>query len=234
MRVEPIFQCLVTCLGGGVMSLPKWTSFVQQCLLQRVDGDEFQDLAGCMIEKHHVTGQALLDIVVRCRGSFCPVEDPLIPIYIRALVTLGLAQISEVLFTLIQIWNQPSSRTKEEQIPGIFSRVDAAIVGDLATVLASTEYREAQAATRTGLILSSRWLLAMIKWLSELSSHTTTIHPIVMLMEAVGSLIAGLATSDNGMVLLAHKDEKGELRCLHCISAADGKTQSPESPLNAY
>src|SRR5450755_416954 len=115
------------------MSLPRWTSFIQQCLLQRVDGEEFQDMAACMIEKHHVTGQALLDIVIRCRGSFCPAEDPLIPVYVRALVTLRLAKISEVLFTLVQIWNQSDSRKKEEETPGFFSRVDAAIVGDLTT-----------------------------------------------------------------------------------------------------
>jgi hypothetical protein len=215
------------------MSLPKWTSFVQRCLLQRVDGDEFQDLAGCMIEKHHVTGQALLDIVIRCRGSFCPAEDPLIPIYIRALVTLGLAQVSEVLFTLIQIWNQSNSREKEEKVPGILSRVDTAIVVDLATILASNEHREDQDTTRTSLVLSSRWLSAMMKWLSEIASQTT-IHPVVTLIEAIGSLIAALASSDNGVALLASKDRIGELKGPRCILAADGESQSPEIPSSEF
>jgi hypothetical protein len=179
-----------------------------------------------MIEKHHVTGQALLDIVIRCRGSFCPAEDPLIPLYVRALVTLGLAQISEVLFTLIQIWNQSDSRKKEEELPGVFSRVDAALVGDLTTIVASSEHKEDQDTTRTSLILSSRWLSAMMKWLSHLSSQAT-IHPIVTLIEATGSLIAALASSDNGMALLANKDRTGELRSLIRILVADGEFSEP-------
>jgi hypothetical protein len=186
-----------------------------------------------MIEKHHVTGQALLDIVIRCRGSFCPAEDPLIPIYIRALVTLGLAQVSEVLFTLIQIWNQSNSREKEEKVPGILSRVDTAIVVDLATILASNEHREDQDTTRTSLVLSSRWLSAMMKWLSEIASQTT-IHPVVTLIEAIGSLIAALASSDNGVALLASKDRIGELKGPRCILAADGESQSPEIPSSEF
>lgn len=215
------------------MSLPRWTSFIQQCLLQRVDGEEFQDMAACMIEKHHVTGQALLDIVIRCRGSFCPAEDPLIPVYVRALVTLRLAKISEVLFTLVQIWNQSDSRKKEEETPGFFSRVDAAIVGDLTTLLASSDHKEDQETTRANLILSSRWLAAVMKWLSNLSSQTT-IHPVVTLIEATGSLIAALASSDNGMVVLANKDRTGELRGLLDILAADAEFQSPESPSSEH
>lgn len=202
------------------MSLLKWTSFVQRCLLRRVDGDEFQDMAGCLIEKHHVTGQALVDIVIRCRGSFCPAEDPLIPVYIRVLVTLGLAHISEVLFTLIQIWNQQSSRKKEEQVPGTFSRIDAAIVGDLAAIIALNEHRKDQDSTKTSLILSSRWLSATMKWLSELSSQTTA-HPVMALAEAIGSLIVALASSDIGMALLANKDRTGERTDLFGILVAN-------------
>jgi hypothetical protein len=215
------------------MSLPRWTSFIQQCLLQRVDGEEFQDMAACMIEKHHVTGQALLDIVIRCRGSFCPAEDPLIPVYVRALVTLRLAKISEVLFTLVQIWNQSDSRKKEEETPGFFSRVDAAIVGDLTTILASSDHKEDQETTRANLILSSRWLAAMMKWLSNLSSQTT-IHPVVTLIEATGSLIAALASGDNGMTVLANKDKTGKLRGLLGILVADAEFQSPESPSSEH
>src|SRR5947207_2299131 len=116
------------------MSLPKWASFIQQCLVQRVYGDEFQDMASCMIERHHVTGQAVLDIVIRCRGSFCLAEDTLILLYVRALVTL---------------------------------------------------------------------------------------------IEATGSLIAALASSDNGMAVLADKYRSGELRGLLSIFATDGEFSEP-------
>ena len=153
------------------MSLPKWTLFVQRCLLQRIDGDEFQDMAYEITEKHHVAGQALLNGVIRCRGSFCPSEDPLIPLYIHALVALGLVKISDVLFALIQIWNQAESRKAEEQRPGVISRADASITRSLADVVASDELREEADTTRKCLILSSRWLSAVTNWLSQLSSQ---------------------------------------------------------------
>ena len=197
-------------MGVGIMSLPKWTLFVQRCLLQRVDGDEFQDLAVCIDEKHHVAGQALLNMLFRCRGSFCPAEDPLIPLYIRALVTLGLAQISDVLFALIQIWNQSKSPEAEQEQPGVISRADASVALGLATLVASSEHQQDVDATRKSLILSSRWLSAMMKWLSETSSQIT-LHPVVILIEAIGSLVAALASSDHGMALLTNRDEPGEL-----------------------
>jgi mediator of RNA polymerase II transcription subunit 5 len=215
------------------MSLPKWTSFVQRCLLQRVDAQEFQDMAGCMIEKHHVTGPALLDILMRCRGPFCPAEDPLIPLYTHALVTSGLAKVSDVLFALIQNWNKSDSRRREEQKPGILSRVDAVIVLDLATIFASDEHKEDQDTTRTSLIISSRWLSAMMKWLSAISTQTT-IHPVVTLIEAIGSLIAALASGENGITLLANKNTTGELHCFRYTLTADAESQSPGTPSSEY
>ena len=194
------------------MSLPKWTLFVQRCLWQRIDGDEFQDMAVSMNEKHHVAGQALLNVVIRCRGSFCPVEDPLIPPYIRALVALGLVHVSDVLFTLIQIWNNSECRKVEEEQPGTISRADASIILDLAAIIASGDHGEDTITTCKSLTLSSRWLSAMIKWLSGISSQTT-IHPMVTLIEAIGSLIAALSSSDIGITLLADKDKSGELTC---------------------
>jgi hypothetical protein len=168
-------------------------------------------MAVCMNEKHHVAGQALLNVVIRCRGSFCPVEDPLIPLYIRALVTLGLAHVSDVIFTLIQIWNNSECRKVEEEQPGTISRADAIIILDLANIVASGEHGEDTNTTCKSLTLSSRWLSAMIKWLSGISSQTT-IHPMVTLIEAIGSLIAALSSSDIGMTLLADKDKSGELK----------------------
>jgi hypothetical protein len=193
------------------MSLPKWTLFVQRCLWQRIDGDEFQDMAVCMNEKHHATGRALLNVVIRCRGSFCPAEDPLIPLYIRALVALGLAHISDVLFTLIQIWNNSECRKVEEEQPGTISRADASIILELTALVNSGRHGEDTNTTCKSLTLSSRWLSAMIKWLSRISSPTT-IHPMVTLIEAIGSLIAALSSSDIGITLLADKVKSGEVK----------------------
>jgi hypothetical protein len=163
-----------------------------------------------MDEKHHVAGQALLNVVIRCRGSFCPADDPLIPPYIRALVALGLVHVSDVLFTLIQIWNNSECRKVEEEQPGTISRADASIILDLADIVASGEHGEDINTTRKILTLSSRWLSAMIKWLSGISSQAT-IHPMVTLIEAIGLLIAALSSSDIGITLLTDKDKKGEL-----------------------
>jgi hypothetical protein len=72
-----------------------------------------------------------------------------------------------------------------------------------------------------------------VKWLSEISSQTP-IHPVVTLIEAIGSLIAALASSDNGMALLANKEKTGELKDLCRILAAHGESQSHEIPLSEH
>jgi hypothetical protein len=104
---------------------------------------------------------------------------------------------------------------------------------DLATIVDSNERGEDPHTTRKSLVLSSRWLSAMVKWLSEISSQTP-IHPVVTLIEAIGSLIAALASSDNGMALLANKEKTGELKDLCRILAAHGESQSHEIPLSEH
>ena len=196
-----------------VMSLSKWTLFVQRCLSQRVDGEEFQELAELLNEKHRVSAKALVKVLLQCRRTFCPTEDPLIPLYLHAIVALGLAQISDVLLLLVKSWNQIDYREFEEKQPGAMSRADAAIVLDLATGITSNNIPQNPESTRISLVLASRWLSALVKWFSEQASQTT-IHPVVALVEAVGLFVAALASSDHGMTLLTDKDVKGEFNTL--------------------
>lgn len=190
------------------MSIPKWTRFIQQCLLKRISGVEFQELSHLMIESYQVPGKRIIHLLLQSRQSFCPTKDPLIPLYIHAIIVLGLAQISDVLHLLIQSWNRLEYRNSEEKQPGAVSCADAAIILDMSVTIGSHNNRASHASTRDSLSLSSRWLSALIKWVSQ-QPLQTTVHPVVTLIEAVGTFLVATASSDRGMMVLAEKKNIG-------------------------
>lgn len=208
------------------MSLSQWTLFVQRCLIQRIDGDEFQELAQLMSEKHLIQSRSLTNVLLHCRRSFCPTEDPLIPLYIHATVALGLAQTSDVVLSLVKLWNQIEYRDHGGKQPGAIARADAAIVHDLATIVASDIPQKGTDSIQTSLLLSSRWLLALVKWIPEQSSQMV-VQPVVTLIEAIGLFIANMASSDVGMTLLANKDSTGSVRDSSSILHLTGANRTP-------
>ena len=190
------------------MSLPTWSHLVRQCLLHRTNGDEFQELADFLNEKHRLPGKPLVKIILDCRKSFCPSNDPLVPHYVHAIVALGLADLSDALFVLIHNWNDPGHRASEEQTPGTVSGPDIPIVLDLASTAASGNHQESAHATRKSLIITSRWLSALVKWVSE-KQEQVTVLPTMTLLEAVGILLVSIASNRQGMTVLEERKEIG-------------------------
>jgi len=188
------------------MSHRKWITFVQQCLLRRIGGDEFQDLADYMNEKYSSGGRAIARIILGCRHSFCPQEDPLVPLYLHAIVALGLASVADILFMLVDLWNNIEYRKLEAGRPGSISTPDVSIVLDLATTVSSTDDKQSPLQTRQSLMLSSRWLSALI----TLASGTENQLPVITLVEAVGFLLTALASSPHGITILSKVESTGK------------------------
>lgn len=195
------------------MSASKWKQFVRQCLVRRTHGDDFRQLAEFMNEKCQISGRVLIQTILECRQSFSISSDPLIPQYLLAAVNSGLGQTSDVLYVLIQNWN--SSRTgqglsAELKKPGCLSSPDALIINDLALVIASNKMPNGSGEVRKSLSFVSRWLIALIGWISE-DGENRSYLAILTLLEALGILFASIVSTEHGMLILGNRDNLGKL-----------------------
>jgi hypothetical protein len=195
------------------MSAAKWEQFVRQCLLRRTHGDEFGELAEFMNESYPISGKILTQKIVECRQSFSISSDPLIPHYVRAAITSGLAHTSDVLYVLIQNWN---SRLPEQGLsaelkkPGCLSSPDSVIINDLALIVASSKTPHKSSEMQRSLSFTSKWLIALIGWISE-DGENRSYLAILTLLEALGILFASIASTEQGISLLGSLEDSGRL-----------------------
>lgn len=195
------------------MSTVKWAQLIRQCLLHRTHGDEFRELADFMSEKHQIPGKVLIQKIVECRQSFSISSDPLILQYIRAAVSSGLSRISDVLYVLIQNWNSNvpgQGLSAEVKMPGCLSSPDSVIVNDLALTYASNKTPYSSFETRRSLSFTSRWLIALIGWISE-DGENRSYLAILTLLEALGILFASIASNEQVMSLIGSQEDTGNV-----------------------
>jgi hypothetical protein len=196
------------------MSSSKWAHFVRQCLLHRTHGDEFCELVEFVNEKYQISGREIIQTIVKCRRSFSISSDPLIPQYVRAAVTSGLSQTSDVLYVLVQNWNSKDPNQgllAELKNPGCLSSPDALIINDLALVIASNKPSAITSDVRKSLSCTSRWLVALIGWISE-DGESRYYLAILTLLEALGILFASIISTEQGMGLLGSQEDSGKHR----------------------
>jgi hypothetical protein len=197
----------------SIMSVPKFEQFVRQCLLRRTHSSEFRELAGFMNEKYQMPGRAIIQSIVECRQSFSVSSDPLIPQYIRAAVESGLSQTSDVLYVLIGNWNSALPQkglSAEVKTPGCLSSPDSIIINDLAVITASNQPPCNSSEIRKSLSFASRWLIALIGWISE-DGEKRSYLAILTLLEALGILFASSASTEQGMLLIGNQEDMGKL-----------------------
>ncbi len=197
-----------------IMSILKWEQFVRQCLLRRTHGDEFRELAEFMNAKYKIPGRVPVEKIVECRKSFTVSSDPLISQYIRAAVTSGLSHISDVLYVLIQNWNSnvpEQGLSAEVKKPGSLSSPDAVIINDLALIMGSSKTLHTSSEIRTSLSLTSRWLIALMNWISK-DGENRSYLAVLTLLEALGILFASIASTEQGMTLLGSPEDSGKCR----------------------
>lgn len=195
------------------MSRSKWEQFIRRCLLHRTHGDEFRELAEFMNERYQISGRLLIQIIVNCRQAFSISSDPLIPQYIRAGITSGLSKTSDVLYVLIQNWNSvlpEQGLSAESKQPGCLSSPDSIIINDLALIVASNSTSHSSSEIRRSLSFTSRWLLALIEWISG-DGENRSYLAILTLLEALGILFASIASTEQGILLLGSQDDPGTL-----------------------
>jgi len=88
----------------GSSSVEQWRKLLHQCLIHRIDANEFRDLAKLLFRRCPLPESTLLDVVLEeARTVTNNVQwDPLLPLYVDALGKLGKVKISTVLQVLLR------------------------------------------------------------------------------------------------------------------------------------
>lgn len=84
--------------------MEQWRKLLHQCLIHRIDANEFRDLAKLLFRRCPLPESTLLDVVLEeARTVTNNVQwDPLLPLYVDALGKLGKVKISTVLQVLLR------------------------------------------------------------------------------------------------------------------------------------
>lgn len=94
----------------------QWGTFFHQCLLHRIDANEFRNLSKLLLQKCPIAETALLDALLQTRSESRIKWDPLLPLYIDCLCRTGRVRTSTVLTSLLKyssIHDKPQLSTSE-------------------------------------------------------------------------------------------------------------------------
>jgi mediator of RNA polymerase II transcription subunit 5 len=206
----------------------EWTTFIHQCLLQRIPETEFYSLSKLLIARNSLPGSNVLQILLKSRGNSVVPYEPLVPKYTVKLLLLGRIVLPEVLTILLD--QSLLSETKEGQsIKGIDLspqiaklKVDDSLASDFNVI------QEVTAAFNNGATLQSasdisRTLSTISKWISAILSRTakdqaegighaslTASVFAVPLFEAIGILLVALLENERVMQFICSAHNRGE------------------------
>jgi mediator of RNA polymerase II transcription subunit 5 len=183
------------------MAKSKWPQFLRQCLLQRTSGEEFAGLLTLMYAQSKIAGPALIQLLLKCKTSFCAPNDPLILEYLQTVLSLALVSVSDLLIVLIHQWNK-FARTEDSQQNSTKQLEDAtclvtSLIGMIAVNNLTLSIKEA----KKSLVLCSRWLSSVAKWISKDPSRASK-NTVMAFVESCGMLLVGIASSDVGISVL--------------------------------
>lgn len=179
----------------------KWPQFLRQCLLQRTSGEDFADLLTLMYARSKITGPALIQLLLKCKTGFSAPNDPLISVYLQTVLSLALASVSDLLMVLIHQWNKFAENEENQQNSTQQLEDATGLVTGLIGMIAVNHLTLSTKEANKSLVLCSRWLSSVAKWISRDPSRASE-HTAMMFVESCGMLLVGIATSTAGITVL--------------------------------
>lgn len=216
-------------------SSEQWGTFLQQCLLHRIDAAEFKNLTRLLMQRYPIGEAQLLDVLLETRLATGIKWDPLPPLYIDCLCKMGLVRTSTMLNSLLKhssihdkmpsAGGSEANATAAAAVQGKQKRkcytlmTDIRVVQDamlsVSTGTASKTFAEALS------IFASivDWIQAVVAWHN---SHLDTSHQTgglmsspdaVSLFESLGILLAALSGTAKGLEVLSADSHEGITSC---------------------
>jgi hypothetical protein len=178
------------------------------------------DVVKLLQEQPNLNSKAILQAVLDCRQSFCLPTDPLPPRYLSSLWIAGVLSPTDILVVLIHQWNTSHRASK----PISISEADIKSLQEFSLLLVSKLVIN-RTETRHCLLLSARWLVAIIQ---SMPQDTDSINS--QIAEAVGSLLATLSATNLGIELLSEKKDGAKNRS----DTVEGVRKAVELAIGAF
>jgi hypothetical protein len=199
----------------------EWTTFVHQCLFQRIPEDQFYSLSKLLVARNSLPGSSVVHILLRSRASAYYYE-PLVPKYVVKLYLLGHVSLPEILVTLLRqsLLSEPSDTETAKETTSPVQQTNQEVDDSLASDY--NVIQELTIAFTNGTTLSSgsdisRSLSALSQWITAILSRTakdqtegigdaslTASAFAGLLFEAVGILLVALLENQRVMRFIAN------------------------------
>lgn len=196
------------------MSPIKWQTFLRSSLLRRVPEEDFSTYAALLHEQEYLNGRKLSKLVFSYRNTICSPTDPIIPRYIRGLISRSIVSVIDVLSAVLEDWT-PGRIGKDEARQSLATRLeaDSLIVQELA-VRAATR-AQTSADSRSCFIGCSKLLAAIVPHVGKSNEgkegEAVSLDPALSMVEATCLLFATSSTTEAGVSVFLDRRDK-ELR----------------------
>jgi mediator of RNA polymerase II transcription subunit 5 len=180
------------------MAITSWATLVRDCLLNRVLPEEWLAIVRL---KSLANPRSLIAAILHARQSYCLRHDPLPGRYLEVLFLSHQIRVSDFLLVLVHKWDAQVDSEKLRVSDGDVTSLQELIV------LLMSRLNVDSSETRKCLLISSRWLAALVQVLSQSSESSN--GPIT---EVVGSLFTTLSATTVGTGILSEKEDTGSKR----------------------
>ncbi|KKA25603.1 Mediator of RNA polymerase II transcription subunit 5 [Rasamsonia emersonii CBS 393.64] len=207
-------------------SVEEWRKLLHQCLIRRIDANEFKTLAKLLARRAPLAEASLLDVVLESRAVANAQWDPLVPLYVDTLTKLGTVRIPTVLQSLLKhssIGEQQQQQQQQQQSAAAPDNKQKSRGQHLSTTLMTDTriIQDAMIALSTGSVPISAtdaariftavadWILEVVRW------HTSHVNEdqqtgglmgspdAISLFESLGILLAALSATEKGLEALS-------------------------------
>jgi mediator of RNA polymerase II transcription subunit 5 len=201
--------------------MEQWNKLLRQCLIRRLNGDQFRELAQLLLERDPVPQEKLIEAVLESKAVTNVYWDPLVPQYLETLRQLGAVKIPEILSSLL---NRSSIKKQSNELKATLTKqptkgntllTDFGIIQDILVAVTSGWVPKSAREARQTLISAADWVFALLSWDSANADDENPVgcfggsHDVVQLFEAVGILLAGLIGGGNAIDALFTANAEG-------------------------
>lgn len=197
------------------MASDQWRTFLRQCLVNRIDVDEFRDLSKLLFFRCQLPESALLGILLESQDATGIKWDPLLPLYIDCLCKTGRVKTSTVLGSLLKhssIHEKSQSDPKKRKRYSLMT--DIKVIQDimLSVSTGSTPRTVSEAINLFSAVVD--WIQAVLAWNNNRVDNGQQDglmgSPDVMsLFESLGILLAVLSGAGKGLEVLSADSHEG-------------------------
>lgn len=198
-------------------SSEQWRTFLHQCLIKRIDVNEFKDLSKLLFSRCEIADAPLIDMLLESQAATGIQWDPLLPLYIDCLCKMGRMKASTILGSLLKhssICEKPPSEKKPKRYTLM---TDIKVVQDLMLLISTGSIPRTLTETEKLFAVVVDWIQAVLAWnnnrVDDGQQDGLMGSPdIVSLFESLGILLAVLSGAGKGLEVLSSDSHEGICR----------------------